>query len=51
MLRKKNFKRSRDISEKRTGSLDEYIDFLMQIQKVSPFVYDKKKPITAFNKL
>ncbi len=54
LSRKKNFRTAKKMLSETGGSLDDYIDFLEQIQKVSPFVYDeydRKKPITSHNKL
>ncbi|MFH0826530.1 MAG: hypothetical protein V1923_01380 [Candidatus Omnitrophota bacterium] len=51
LIRKKNFRNAKKMTGKASGSLDDYIIFLTQIEKVFPFVYDKKKPITAYNKL
>ncbi len=44
-------KRAAKYSEHKKKSLDEYISFLTEIQKVFPFKVSRKKTITRFNKL
>ena len=46
-----NFRKS-SLSQKPQCTLDEYIEFLMQIQEIfSPFSINKNKTNTQFNKL
>ena len=50
--RRKEFAEGKRISRGDPRSLDEYIRFLMDIQKVfSPFTYSRKETITRLNKL
>lgn len=52
LTRRNNFRNASKTFRKTVHSLDAYIKFLMEIQKIfSPFVYTGKKTITAHNKL
>lgn len=52
LKRRKEFSVAKKLYQNSLASLDEYIKFLMDIQKVfSPFVNSDKKTITTFNKL
>lgn len=50
--RRINFSQGRNLKRKFAPSLDVYIRFLMDLQKIfSPFVISREKTITDFNKL
>ena len=51
LARRNNFRSARKTFKKTVSSLDRYIEFLMEIQKVYPFVYLNKKTVTTHNKL
>ena len=50
-VRRNDFARSKAEGHGKKFSLDDYLGYLMNIQKISPFKIAARKTITQFNKL